>query len=163
MFVVDLFGSIVIARGAVAFGVGLLTGAVVGRTLPALIIAAIACTFILVLAFGARQAWVTANQQLLDGRNGNVPGAIIASGSRQMFIDPSGAVLTSEEAFARIPPGLADEEIGPWLSDNMREVYLGVPPSGVPTWERLEVIGLGATTALLLVGSFVAVNHRRPR
>ena len=157
------FGTIVVARGAVAFGAGLLAGAVVGRTLPALIVAVIACAFIVIVAMGARQAWVTANQQPLDGRNGNIPGAILGSGSRQTFIDSSGAVLTSEQAYARIPPGLMDEAVGAWLSDNMREVYLGVPASEVPAWERVEVIGLGATTALLLIGSFVVVNRRRPR
>lgn len=157
------FGTIVVARGAVAFGAGLLAGAVVGRTLPALIVAVIACAFIVVVAIGARQAWLTANQQPLDPRNGDLIGAINLSGSGQTFIDSSGAMLTSEEAFARIPPGLTDEAVEAWLSDNMREVDLGVPASAVPAWERLEVIGLGATTALLLVGSFVAVSHRRPR
>jgi len=85
------------------------------------------------------------------------------SGTGQTFIDSSGAVLTSDKAYARIPPGLTDEEGGRWLSDNMREVNLGVPASAVPAWERLEVIGLGATTGVLLIGSFVAVGRRRPR
>lgn len=160
---VGSFGTIVVARGAVAFAVGLLAGAVVGRTLPALIVAVIACAFIIVVASGAREAWLTANQQPLDARNGELIGAIVLTGSSPMFIDSAGLVLTSDEANARIPPGLTDEKIGRWLSDNLREVDLGVPASAVPAWERLEVIALGGTAALLLVGSFVAVGRRRPR
>lgn len=157
------FGTIVVARGAVAFGAGVLAGAVVGRTLPALIVAVFACAFIVVVAISAREAWLRANQEPLDIRNGDLVGAINLSGAGQTFIDSSGTMLTSEEAYARIPPGLTDEESERWLSDNMREVNLGVPASGVPDWERIEVIGLSATTALLLAGSFVAVSHRRPR
>jgi hypothetical protein len=159
---VGLYGPIVVARGAAAFGVGLLAGAVIGRTLPALIVAVVGCVLIVFLATGARTAWMYANQQLIDARNGfSTEGAVLLSG--QMFIDASGAVLTPDEAYARIPPGTSDQDQYPWLLANMREVYYGVPASAVPAWERLEVIGLGAATAVMLVGTFVVVERRRPR
>jgi hypothetical protein len=158
---VGLFGPIVVARAAVALGVGLLTGAVVGRTLPALLLALVVCAVILFVTFTARQAWMEANKVELDGRNGYVAGGVVFG--RQMFIDAAGAVLTTEEAYARVPPGLTDEEAYPWIAANMREVYFGVPASAVPAWERLEVIGLGAASALLLAGTFVVVDRRRPR
>jgi hypothetical protein len=155
-----LYGPIAIARGAAAFGVGLLVGAVVGRTLPALIVGVLGCALVVFAAGGARSAWMEANQQVIDGQNGYSEGAVILSG--QMFIDASGAVLGPEEAYARIPQGTADEDQYAWLQANMREVYYGVPASAAPAWERLEVIGLAATTVLLLIGSFMVVERRRP-
>lgn len=156
-----LYGPIAVARGAAAFGIGLLAGAVVGRTLPALIMGVLGCALILFVAGGARSAWMEANQEMIDGQSGYSSGAIILSG--QMFIDASGAVLAPEEAYARVPPGTPDEEVSTWLAANMREVYYGVPAAAAPAWERLEVIGLAATTVLLLIGSFVVVERRRPR
>ncbi len=156
-----LYGPIAVARGAAAFGIGLLAGAVVGRTLPALIMGVLGCLLILFVAGGARSAWMEANQEMIDGRNGYSAGAIILSG--QMFIDASGAALAPEEAYARVPRGTPDEEVSTWLAANMREVYYGVPAAAAPAWERLEVIGLAATSVLLLIGSFVVVERRRPR
>ena len=45
----------------------------------------------------------------------------------------------------------------------MREVYYGLPASAIPAWERLEVIGLGVATVVMVIGSFVVVERRRPR
>ena len=133
----------------------------VGRALPALIVGVLGCALILFVAGGARSAWMEANQEVIDGENGYSEGAVIMGG--QLFVDSSGAVLTPEEAQARIPPGTVEEEQYAWLQANMREVYYGVPASAFPAWERLEVIGLGAVTIVLLIGSFVVVERRRPR
>jgi hypothetical protein len=158
---IGLYGPIVVARGAAAFGIGLLSGAVVGRVLPALTTAIVACGLLLFLLVGARHEWMVANQVELDGRNGYVAGGEIMTG--QMYVDPSGEVLRPDEAFARIPSGLSDEEATAWMSANMREVYYGVPASAVPAWERLEVLGLAAGSILLIAASFVVVERRRPR
>ena len=124
--------------------------------------AIVGCALIVFVAGSARWAWMEANQELMDARDVNSSGSMIFSG--QMFVDASGAVLTPEEASARIPQGTPDEDQYAWLMANMREVYSGVPASAIPAWERLEVLGLGvATTVLLLIGSFVVVERRRPR
>ena len=158
---VGLYGPIVVARGAAAFGLGLLAGAVIGRSLPALITAILGCVLIVYLALAARAAWMDANQQLIDATNGfSAQGGYILSG--QQFIDASGTLLTPEQAYARIPPGTADQDQYPWLQANMREVYSGVPASAFPAWERLEVIGLGVGAVVMLIGSFIVVERRRP-
>jgi hypothetical protein len=157
-----LYGPIAVARGAAAFGVGLLAGAVVGRTLPALIVAVIGCALVVFVAGGARSAWAEANLEVIDARNGfSSQGAVIYSS--QMFVDASGAVLAPDAAFARMPDGLTDEQANAWMEANLREIYYGLPASAIPAWERLEVIGLGVATVVMLIGTFVVVERRRPR
>jgi len=162
---IGLYGPVVIARALAAFAIGLLLGALVGRTMPALTLAVIACVLLFALTWFARWAWVDANAVLVDGRNGNTNGGLTVG--QQMFQAPDGTLLTTEQAYAKVPAEIIADPTGEgafgWMEANYREVYRGVPASYAPTWAGIETIGLTGISAVLIVGSFIVVERRRPR
>lgn len=162
---IGLYGPIVVARALVAFGIGLLLGALVGRTMPALTMAVIACVLLFALTWFARWAWVDGNAILIDGRNGSTSGGLTIG--QQMFQAADGTLLSTEEAYAQVPAAVTADPSGEgafaWMEAHYREVYRGVPASYAPTWAGLETIGLTGIAAALIVGSFMIVERRRPR
>jgi hypothetical protein len=161
---IGLYGPIVVARTLVAFGVGVLLGALVGRTMPALTLGAVASVLVFVLSWFALWAWVDANAILVDGRNGNTNGGLVVGG--QWFQTADGTLLSAHEAYARVPPETLEDPTGEapfaWIQAHYREVYRAVPASYAPTWAGIETIGLGVVAAVLIAGSFVVVERRRP-
>jgi hypothetical protein len=159
-----LYGPIVVARALVAFGVGVLLGALVGRTMPALTLGAVASVGVFVLCWFALWAWVDANAILIDGRNGNTNGGLTIGG--QWYQTADGTLLRGDEAWASVPANVLEDPTGEgpfaWLHDHYREVYRGVPASYAPTWAAIETIGLGVVAAVLIAASFVVVERRRP-
>jgi hypothetical protein len=159
------YGPIVVARALVAFGIGLLLGALVGRTMPALTLGALASVAVFALCWVALWTWVDANAILVDGRNGNTNGGLTIGG--QWYQAADGTLLSSDEAWASVPAELREDPTGEapyaWLHVHYREVYRGVPASYAPVWERIETIGLTGVAAVLIAGSFIVVERRRPR
>ena len=76
-----------------------------------------------------------------------------------LFLVELGDPILEADRFVRVVAHLA------LASEDTEELLpvLRLLVEDVETRERLEVIGLGATTGVLLIGSFVAVGRRRPR
>jgi hypothetical protein len=136
--------------------VGLFAGAVIGRTLPALIVAA-ALSVGLVVSLGVAKA--AAVRSTYDQTNVGGPGSVsqfLASNPNidVRFVSPSGEVSTLEQALAAVPTGTLDP--GGWLQERHRLVPLGVKPGITVTWQVIETLALGALGVVLL-GATIAV------
>jgi hypothetical protein len=155
-----LFGPPVVGRAIAAFGIAAFVGAVVGRTLPALLIAGLAWAVLLNGVGGAQQGWLDARKEIVADAS---VGA--AYGWNGVIVDvrwqaPDGSLLTDGQALA-LAPGNADPYA--WLSAQGYEmVQLGVPIERLPEWQWLELGGLAVVGLGGLVAAAVVVERRRP-
>jgi len=161
---IGLHGPLALARAVMALGLGLVTGAALGRTLPALIVGAV-LSFVLLFAAGtARDAWVQAQQPveleyafvgnpMFDGR-----------WVEQAWRAPDGRLVgeAEAEAMALVPPeGQADPWA--WLAENDYDaVALGIPAETLGYWEPMEVGATIVAALALVLGTVLIVDRRRP-
>lgn len=153
---IGLHGPIVIAGAFAALGIGLLVGAVVGRTLPAFIVGVLLCFVVTLPAVELRLGW-------LDERK-TVIGPMQASGYSfgLLMRAPDGALITLDDAFSRVPPG-EEENLDQWLSDHGYEfVQLGVTDETIRAWTPYEVAGLGLVGLAAIAATSLVVSRRRP-
>ena len=179
-------GPALVARGLMALGIGLLVGALVGRTLPALVVAAImvlvwslvAVPMIQQSMFAERAVWVNENDS--GWREGAGPIAYLDSG----LFDPSqpgvngqpGARLDEEQDLSP----MVEQVCGPYpeVYDDSPEVRayeecnqifwgglqwtLAVPASAYGHFQTVEtILGLLVGGAAILL-TFPVVARRRP-
>jgi hypothetical protein len=155
-----LRGPVVAALAVMAFGVSVLVGSLVGRMLPALILAAALVVGIRAVVSGAvpfgepvtvlQDSWssiVTSDNPLYTG---------------SAWQSADGRVLSFDEANALAPTGPGQGDPGMWLSEHGTFVALGV--RGPDVW-RVELRESGVLVPIGLVGLVLAgfvVNRRRP-
>jgi hypothetical protein len=152
-----LRGGPVVARAFAALSVGVLAGALIGRTLPALIVAGLA-SLVLVAGMGtAKDAWVSAQPTVVLDNSGHGYAQIIGSA----YIAPDGRQITVDAAEALVPIG----ELHPdaWLENHgYKAVDLGNTEAQALGWESYELtafVGIGIAALVLAV---VTVDRRRP-
>jgi hypothetical protein len=159
-----LHGPIIVAKGLAAYGVGLVIGALLGRTLPAVILA----TFVIWIGLAgtgtvARSLWIQAeapNHVVALNANGNVlafPGGTIEGGG---WMSADGRLLSDAEASGMVPSGEPDPDA--WLVSHFARYYDGVPGDLFPTWDAAETAGYGAVGVLAVGAAFLVVRRRRP-
>lgn len=155
-----LWGPLLVFRGIAAFGVGLLVGAVTGRILPSLLITlAVGAALFVALPTAA-----SLGQTLVPVVSDETPADEFPLHVIGGWRDPSGVVLTDEQARAMVPPGITGPGAAEdWLSEHFTAVGLGIP--GI---RLAEVVAREA--ALLLLGGIVllaltgaTLRRRRPR
>lgn len=178
-------GATLVARGFMALGIGLLVGALIGRTLPALVLAAVAVLVWCVVAvptvqhtmFADRAVWVSQNDS--GWRDGAGPIAYLDGGifdpSRQGVDGEPGARLDEEQDPTPLvvaacgpepesyetPEGIAFQECSDtfWGSVQWERV---VPASSFGHFQLVEtVLGLVIGGVALLL-TFLVVARRRP-
>ena len=151
-------GPLVAARALLAFAIALIAGTVVGRSLPALVLAVIACAALLVVANSARQTWVTLlPSEIIETSEG---GSFVYL--EDMFRAPDGALLTEDQAYALVPPQNAGE-FRDWLQKaGYVGVYRGIREINTRGWEAIEIAGTVVVGAALLAVTFPLVGRRRP-
>jgi hypothetical protein len=159
-------GPILVARTVAAFGVGLLAGALYGRSLPAFLIAAVALGALGWAAETARFAW------LMDHR------VVIGEGDQfreysfgYAWRTPEGEIIpwVDETIYQRVPPEAMeyteDPDSGPeaWLyAHGYALLQLGVTEEIANAWVPLEFAGLSLIGLAGIGGTALAVNRRRP-
>jgi hypothetical protein len=159
-----LHGPILIAKGLAAYGVALTVGALLGRTLPAVILAT-AVIWIGLAGTGtvARSLWMQAdapNHIVALDPNGDVlafPGGTIIGGG---WRTPDGRLLSDAEGSAMVPSGEPDPYA--WMSSHLLRYYSGVPGELFPAWDAAEAAGYAAVGALAVGAAFLIVRRRRP-
>ena len=161
-----IHGTVVPAKGLAAFGLSLFVGAALGRTLPAVIVAAALTVGLFVTAGTVQNDWLRAEAfrhavEFPQTQGGDPYMAAFPGGT--YFSDgwrtPEGEVLYSHVAIERAPPGTADPSA--WLSQNYTRVLIGVPGSAYPQWSLLETAGFGIVGLVGLVLTFPLVERRR--
>ena len=91
----------------------------------------------------------------VDATGAGVPGALFVD---QRLRDPSGRILTWDEASAEMPPNTTDQ----WPPADWTGVDLAVPGDRAPFMEARETAALGAATLAFLGIAAGAVTRRRP-
>lgn len=160
----SLHGPILVARGLAAYGIGLAAGALLGRNLPAVILAT-AVVWLALAGTGniARSLWVQAeapNHTAVADRNGSVlafPGGIMR-GSFWRAAD--GRTVSDSEAYAMVPAGEASSD--DWILGHLVLVYTGVPGDLFPAWDAAETAGYTVVGLLAVGAAFLIVRRRRP-
>lgn len=146
------YGPGLVARMFGGFGLAVAAGALLGRQLPAFLLAfGLALGSVNALT-GVRDAWFASHEQhVLD-----VPGVATSWAWRT----PAGAVLANSEAVALAPPGTDPQT---WLSDHAyNQVAVGISIETAMGWvpyEAAAYVGLGVVS---IGGAVFFVNRRRP-
>ena len=159
-----LHGPVVVAKGLAAFGVASLVGAVLGRSLPAFIVA----TLLVWLGLAgtgtvARTFWMQAEAQhhvvLVDPNATHIafPGGTMTS---MGWRTADGRDLDWQTAWEMVPAGEPDPDA--WLAAHMTGIYWGVPGTMYPTWNAIETAGYGAIALGAIGATFLVVRVRRP-
>lgn len=169
-------GIVVVIRAFGAFGIGLVVGALLGRTLPAFVFG-MALSIAILFALGqAQQAWlaslpphVLGETDPVTGEQADLAGSITTAWG---WIAPDGRLLPFEEARrlateAGVPPPDADDiqdiPALTWLDEHGYEgVQMGVTDQDAMGWATYDAAAFGAIGLIAAGGAFVLVNRRRP-
>jgi len=151
-------GFAIVLRGLAAFALALVVGAVVGRTLPAVIVSA---TLIAAVAFAGgvlKDQWLEREVVYLPSNVNayTLPGGVLM-GSMSRATD--GRVVPDEEAYALAPSG---EDPLVWVAENFEGVYAAVPGTEYPRYAMVEGVAVGALTVLAIITTIAVVERRRP-
>jgi hypothetical protein len=161
-----LRGPLVVFRGLAAFSIGVAAGLVLGRVLPALLVAGVAILAIWLWAGNSQYAGWPEPEILVPE-----PNHYYEDRSDRDFgwVDAAGERITWEQVTARYPPGYDETDpdfdyghFDAWMRANFRQVMLAIPGEKLAFVEWREAAGLAGFTLLLLGASVVAIEHRRP-
>lgn len=135
-----------VARGVGAFGIGLLMGAVVGRTLPGFVTAAVLAGLLLVALNLVRSEWLKAQPLTIIGR----PDA-----SGELVIEPM-SVFSDWGWMA--PDGTPSRDNGP----GYESVMLGISETEAMGWAPIEGGVYALVGVLGSTGATLVIARRRP-
>lgn len=159
----DLFGGPAIARSLAGLAVGLLCGAVVGRTLPAFLLS-IAISAMLVFALGASRAAITqpTHPPVDIGGPGYLTRFLADNPDTDVrLVTEEGTILSLEQAAATVPTGVPDAI--EWLESRYRLVPFGIKAAKTTEWQVVQSVALVVVATGLIVLAFRVVESRNPR
>jgi hypothetical protein len=157
-----LHGPLVVIRAFGIFGIGLLFGALDGRSIPALVYGVILSIGLAIATQVARDAWLQGQPTVV------IADACCTQGvdwhGQQMgrvWLTSGGDRLTDDVARARVPAGVSEPDT--WLADHgYRWVDIGVTEEVGLRWGAYDALGFGLVGAGSLVAGVAAVSRRRP-
>lgn len=163
---VGAYGAPAVLRLLAAAMLGLMIGALLGRSLPAFVLAAILCGTVVFVLGQARDRWMEALP------SDPIPTEVTSSiATGWAYRAPSGAVISTEEAWAQVPPEVAAADAGQvqpvntdvWLEANGFElVSLGVSHEATLEWAKFDMLAFGVITLGALGTTVLSINRRRP-
>lgn len=143
-------GWMLVVYAAISFGVGALWGAVIGRGLPAMIVALLSASALLGGMLATGDALAKANPVAIEGRD---LGALVADYGFEDVL--SGRLLSFEEAVAIVP------QTDPGFSDRFVPVRIGVPGErSVVLVAAYLATGVGSGFMLLIAAGAVVARRR---
>jgi hypothetical protein len=159
-----------VARGVLAFGVGLLAGALLGRVIPAYALGA--ALLFLVVAVGAQGLHAVVAQEVAvwQERCGPAAGDDCQDGDWLYYLstgfrDGEGPVLNPDEAQAlmleRCPTCEPGEDA--WIYQNLAEVWRVAPAESFGTFEAAEAVAWSALGGLCILLTFPVLSWQRRR
>jgi hypothetical protein len=166
-------GFLIVARGLLALGLGVLVGAVIGRLLPGMLVAAFASVLVFTVLSLGMDRWLEADAVLRPAMNGNAAAEVGERSLGWRIELKSGEVVTGDELFNRgqllnynedLQGRLYDSPDGRLLPENFigwsRELL--VPGSQYRPFVLRESAVAGGAGLLLLVSAAAVVGRRRP-
>jgi hypothetical protein len=154
-----LFGPIVVARAFGALGLGLFVGAALARTLPSFIVGAVLAVVLVSTAASAPYQWAWSQPRVV------LDDAQASSGMpfEQVWRTPDGPIISDVDALDLASAGGAGDELETWLRDRgYQRLTLGITAETARGWEPIEFAGFAALGVILLFGTAVVVERRRP-
>ena len=157
-----LYGPLVVARAFAALGLGLVTGAALGRTLPALIVGGLLCVIVVGAASGLRDAWLHAQPLIAFEQATTEAADFDGILLEQAWRAPDGTIIREVDAMAlAAAAGATDPYV--WLIDGGYDtVQLGVTAETARGWLPLEIAGTTTLGLVLILGAVAVVDRRRP-
>lgn len=143
-------GWLIPARAGVAFGAGLLAGAVLGRALPALLAGVVIAAVAVAAVLGLGAMWNAGAADPVGFNDGSIVNQLV------LRDQTTGKYIDYASAEALIP------QADPGFAERFTEVPLGVPGTSAPIVVGRESAGLVLASGALVAGSFVVANRRRP-
>ena len=149
------WGPLLPLRGLAAFAIGVLAGAVVGRSVPTLLVAALtAMVFIfgaLVLARASYPAELASGTVARD--------ALVVSVGE---VGADGRFVSRDAALARAPASLSEPDRYAWLDAQYQAATTYIPGSDMPAVAVREAALLVAVAIVAIGASALVVDRRRP-
>lgn len=154
----DGHGGILILRGVIAFLLAVLVGAVVGRTLPSVIVATVVVAVAGLLGASLANWWLQGHVTYVTQRVDSVslPGGY-SFGSMSRGAD--GVVVSDEVALSNAPPG---EDPTMWVVEHYENVQAVVPGTAYPDYLAVEALAGSSVAVVIVVCLLVTIERRRP-
>lgn len=169
------YGFVLLANAFLAFAVGLATGSLVGRVLPALILAAALVSALQFMTTQVHDAWLRAIPPVAISRGSGQGASDLSPGAIRtgtLWETPDGASLSHEDALivahdagvpAPAPGDQADAAALEWLEvHGYVPTMIGVPMATALGWGGLETAGKLGGAALFGLIAASAVGRRKP-
>lgn len=159
---VTLHGLPVVGRAVAAFGIGLALGAILGRVLPAVIVGAVIGFGLVASASGFHQDWIESQSQVIADANVGAPFDFDGILYAVAFQAPDGTLYSLESAAAEAPD---EKDPFAWVLEgnpDWKTVQIGVPSSRAIELAALDAAGFALLGLVVIGGSVVVVDRRRP-
>jgi hypothetical protein len=155
-----LYGVLAFTRMLAAFGLGLVLGALTGRTLPAFVIGSVVMAGLVVGAGLSREAWASVQPTVVvdETRGDPFDGEIVG----RAWIGPAGEFVTDAGARDRVPADVRGDPDGWLMAHGYEQVALGITRETAERWQPLEGAGWVAAAIAFAGGSLWLVHRRRP-
>jgi hypothetical protein len=173
-YYVGLHGPLALVRSFAAFGIGLLIGAVIGRTLPALAVGAAVSVAVLFGVAAAREAWLGTLEARPIARISAVTGELVMESRAETtdwgWIAPDGKIFPLQDALTLVPREIYDHDdhiqytdSSTWLAgQGYVSTPLGVMHEQAMGWQPYEALLFGSLGVALVGSTVLVVNRRRP-
>lgn len=173
-FDIGRHGPPVVARAFGAFGVGLLVGALLGRTLPAFVVGALLSVAVATAVGVARDGWLEELEPVVimdeSATRGDVDISPRTLQTGWAWLRPDGSQMSNDDALALVPVDVAehDDPVQPiasmqWLEERgYALVPLGVTDERALGWTQYDALAFGLVGLGSIGGAVVVVNRRRP-
>ena len=147
-------GVVIAARAVFVFGLAVLVGAVMGRALPAFIVAGLIA--VIAIAGGSRvHHWILEREAVIMPEPG--PGDLYMD---QRFRLPNGTLIGWDQLEQYDPMPADPQFTGQWPT--LPQIQFGIPGSRYRQVEAREVAALGGATVVSLGLAAFVVQRRRP-
>jgi hypothetical protein len=154
-----LHGPPIVGRSIAAFGIGILTGAVVGRVLPALLVGVVVAIALLMVSGDLHDGWKQANvEDIANPESGRFAGLHLGDA----FRDATGRLVSVEDASFGAPP---EEDTYSWVLEQHPDwtlVTLGIPAARAGELAGLDALGFGIVGLVAFAAAVPVVDRRRP-
>lgn len=150
-------GVVFAARVTFVTAIGIAAGAVLGRTLPTVLVTAVLGWVAITGGSWVHGRWLATEAIVVeDGMGASLEGALWVD---QRLRSPDGHVLSWDDAWAVMPPMVDGED---WPPAGWTSLSLVVPGDRYPFVQAREVAALGLATLAFLGVAAIAVTRRRP-
>jgi hypothetical protein len=173
---IGLHGPLAVVRAFAAFGVGLLLGALLGRSLPALFLG-IAISVALLFVVGIlRDTWTASlepgviaeispetGEYQLEPRAETTGWGVVTPDGRLLSSDEAREIATAAGVPAAPPDDVQDIPALTWYEENGYVLLpMGVSDDMALGWAPYDGLIFGLVGAISIAGAVVVVNRRRP-